>query len=120
MEPFELLKNNTSERIIITDSEMEMVKKYFRLKSVKKKKDFNRSGDVCRELAFICSGAMRCYSINEKGGEQISRFAFENYWLADLQSFFNNVPSDYTIETMEESELLVISNYDLDRIYLEV
>lgn len=63
---------------------------------------------------------MRCYSIDDKGIEHISRFAFENNWLADLHSFFVNTPSEYTIETMEDSELLIISNYDLERIYLEV
>lgn len=120
MQPLEFLKKNISERISITDAEMELVAKYFRAKSIKKRKDFNRLGDVCKDLAFISKGAMRCYSIDDKGAEHISRFAFENYWLADLHSFFTNTPSDYTIETMEDTELLVISNYDLDRIYLEV
>jgi CRP-like cAMP-binding protein len=120
MKPLELLKNNIAGKIPITDGEMELVAKYFREKFIKKKKDFNRLGDVCKDLAFVCKGSMRCYSLDDKGIEHISRFAFENYWLADLQSFFTNTPSDYTIETMEDTELLVISNYDLDRIYLEV
>jgi CRP-like cAMP-binding protein len=120
MEPLEFLKKNIAERITITDKEMEMVSKYFRAKSVKKRKDFNRLGDVCKDLAFVCKGALRCYTIDDKGIEHISRFAFENYWLADLHSFFNNIPSEYTIEAMEDTGLLVISNYDLDRIYLEV
>ncbi len=116
----QLLKKNLSERIAITDEEMELVAKYFREKIIRKRKDFNRLGDVCKDLAFVCKGALRCYSIDDKGIEHISRFAFENYWLADLHSFFNNIPSEYTIEAMEDTELLVISNYDLDRIYLEV
>lgn len=120
MEPFTLLKNNISTKIPITDEEMKAIEKYFRSKSVKKRKDFSRMGDVCKDLAFVCKGAMRCYSVDDKGIEHINRFAFENYWLADLQSYFANTPSDYTIEAMEDTELLVISNYDLDRIYLEV
>ncbi len=120
MEPLELLKINILERIAITDEEMALTGKYFRLKSFKKKKDFNRLGEICRELAFICKGSMRCYSIDEKGVEHISRFAFENNWLADLQSFFSDRPSDYTIETMEDTEVLVISSHDLDKIHLEI
>lgn len=120
MHPLELLKNNLSERIPVTDSEMERVARYFKEKRIRKKKDFNREGDVCRELAFICKGALRCYSVDDKGLEHISRFAFENYWLADLHSFFTKTPSAYTIEAMEETEVLVISNDDLDRIHLEV
>ena len=120
MAPLELLKKNLSERITITDRDMERVATYFREKLIRKKKDFNREGDVCRDLAFICRGSLRCYSIDDKGVEHISRFAFENYWLADLHSFFTKTPSAYTIEAMEETEVLVISNDDLDRIHLEV
>ena len=120
MTSLQLLKNNISERITITDSDMELFAKYFREKNIKKKKDFNRLGDVCKDLAFVCKGAMRCYSVDDKGLEHISRFAFENYWLADLHSFFTSTPSEYTIEAMEDTEILVISNYDLDRIHLEV
>lgn len=116
----QLLKSNISEKISITDAEMELVSRYFRVKSIKKKKDFNRIGDVCRDFAFVCKGSLRSYSIDDKGTEHISRFALENYWLADLYSFFTNTPSEYAIEAMEDTELLVISMYDLDRIYLEV
>lgn len=120
MEPLQFLKNNILEKISITDAEMELVARYFRSKSVRKRKDFNRLGDVCKDLAFVYKGSMRCYSIDDKGMEHISRFAFENYWLADLHSFFTNTVSAYTIEAMEDTELLVISNVDLDRIHLEV
>ena len=120
MTSLQLLKSNISEKIIITDAEMEMIAKYFREKVIRKKKDFNRLGDVCKDLAFVCKGSMRCYSIDDKGIEHISRFAFENYWLADLHSFFTNTASVYTIEAMEDTEILVISNVDLDRIHLEV
>ena len=120
MDPLQLLKKNISGKITITDEKMELVAKYFREKTIKKRKDFNRLGDVCKDLAFVCKGSMRCYSIDDKGVEHISRFAFENYWLADLHSYFTNTPSDYTIEAMEETQVLVISNFDLDRIHLQV
>lgn len=120
MTPIQLLKNNISEKVTITDTEMELVAKYFRVKTVKKKKDFNRIGEVCKDFAFVCKGSLRSYSIDEKGIEHISRIAFENYWIGDLHSFFTSEHSEYAIEAIEDSELLVISFHDLDRIYLEV
>ena len=120
MTSLQLLKNNISEKVSITDAEMELISKYFRAKSIKKKKDFNRIGEVCKDFAFVCKGFLRSYSIDEKGVEHISRIAFENYWIGDLYSFFTGEPSEYAIEAIEDSELFVISFYDLDRIYLEV
>lgn len=120
MTSIQLLKKNISEKVAITDTEMELIAKYFRVKSIKKKKDFNRIGEVCKDFAFVCKGFLRSYSIDEKGIEHISRIAFENYWIGDLYSFFTGEPSEYAIEAIEDSELLVISFHDLDRIYLEV
>ena len=120
MTSLQLLKSNISEKVSITDAEMELVSKYFRAKSIKKKKDLNRKGEVCKDFAFVCKGFLRSYSIDEKGIEHISRIALENYWIGDLYSFFTGEPSEYAIEAIEDSELLTISFHDLDRIYLEV
>ena len=66
MTSLQLLKDNLSERIAITDSDMKLVANYFREKAARKKKDFNRLGDVCKDLAFVCKGAMRCYFVDDK------------------------------------------------------
>jgi CRP-like cAMP-binding protein len=120
MTSLQILKKNILEKVSITDEEMELVAKYFRIKTIKKKKDLVRIGEVCKDFAFVCKGFLRSYSVDEKGIEHISRIAFENYWIGDLYSFFTGKPSEYAIEAVEDSELLVISFYDLDRTYLEV
>lgn len=47
-----------------------------------------RAGDVARFAAFVASGCLRNYVIDEKGKEHIVQFAPETWWLADSTSRF--------------------------------
>jgi CRP-like cAMP-binding protein len=79
-----------------------------------------RNGDVCKDLAFVNSGALRSYSVDDKGIERVLQLALDNYWISDLQSFLTKQASDLTIEAIEDTEVLLISFLDLDTIYLQV
>lgn len=115
-----LLKKNIQLKVNITETEVEQLAPYFKHRFVKKRKDLLRLGETCRHLAFVTNGALRSYSIDEKGIEHVVQIALENYWIADLYSFLNACPSDLAIEAMEDSQVLLLSYYDLDRMYLEV
>lgn len=115
-----LLKANFEEKIILSNDEMEVLEKLFRPKLIKKKKDLLRIGDVCKDLAFVIKGALRSYSIDDKGIEHVSQLALENHWVADLYSFITQTPSDFAIEAIEDTEVLLISSFDLDNVYLKV
>ncbi len=117
---FDLLLKNISTKVELSENDMQKIIPFFKSKTIKKKKDLLRNGDVCKELAFVGSGALRSYSVDEKGIEHVLQIALENYWISDLQSFLTNNPSDLTIEAIEDTEVLLISSFDLDRIYLEV
>jgi CRP-like cAMP-binding protein len=114
------LKNNISTKIEIAEADFEKVVANFNIKKIKKKKDLLRNGDVCKELAFVTKGALRTFSIDDKGVEHVTQIALENYWIGDLYSFATATASDFTIEAIEDSEVLVISAEALDKMYLSV
>lgn len=60
------------------------------------------------------------YFINSKGVEQITQFALDGWWISDYQSLLNNAPSDYNIQTIEESSVVSISKQNLDQLLLKV
>ncbi|MEL7123673.1 MAG: Crp/Fnr family transcriptional regulator [Bacteroidota bacterium] len=120
MQSHQLLRKNLAQKINLTDDEFEIITSFFKSKFIKKKKDFLREGEVCHHLAFVTKGAIRSYSIDMKGIEHVVQIALENYWISDLYSFLNFTPSELTIEAIEDTEVLLISYFDLDRMYLEV
>nr|WP_249066658.1 Crp/Fnr family transcriptional regulator [Halalkalibaculum roseum] len=79
-----------------------------------------QEGDVCRDLAFVESGALCSYSVDSKGNQHVQRFAFEGWWIADLQSFFTNKPSTMHIEILEDSELLMLGREKHEKLLEEI
>lgn len=68
-----------------------------------------QAGDQCKYFAFIVKGAMRMYSVDDKGIEHIVRLGVENWWMGDMESFVMSLPSPYHIEAWEHCELLYIT-----------
>lgn len=104
----EILKKSFLEHVSLTDGEWELCKKSFRPKRLLKRQFLLQEGDVCRELTFVEKGALYSSSVDSKGNRHVLRFAFNGWWIADLQSFFTGNPSTMNIEALEECELLML------------
>lgn len=59
-------------------------------------------GKVSQHYIFIEKGCVRAFFYN-KGEDKTVQFFFENEGLASLESFVNNTPSAFTVETIEPS-----------------
>jgi CRP-like cAMP-binding protein len=92
---------------VISDEEFVYIEQAFDIRKIKRKQFLLHEGSVCRYMAFIASGAMRQYSIDDSGIEHITTLALEGWWMSDRGSFINLTPSRYNIDAVEDSELLV-------------
>ena len=106
---FEQLFKSIREKVALTPTEMELCKTFFIPKKLRKKQTLLQEGDVCIYNAFVEKGILRSFSIDEKGNEHIVQFAIEGWWITDLASFLTNSNSIYTIEALEDSELLLLT-----------
>jgi CRP-like cAMP-binding protein len=115
---YETLRNyiNKYASTILSDAEFELVKKAFNQKNLRKKQYFLQEGEVCKYTGFIIKGAMRQYSVDNKGVEHIINLCIENWWVGDRESFSMLTPSRYNIDAVEDSELLVITNADFQNL----
>ncbi|MES2519256.1 MAG: Crp/Fnr family transcriptional regulator [Bacteroidota bacterium] len=113
----ELLKQNISSHISLSENEMEDFCKLFQSKIIQKKNFLLREGEVCKFEGFVTKGLFRVYHIDNNGFEQILYFAIENWWITDIDSFTNEKPSQLFIEAIEDSEVLLISKTDKELAY---
>lgn len=107
---YELLFRKLNEKVHLTPEEEEICKHYFIPKKLRKRQYLLQEGDVCKYTAFVEKGALRVYTIDDRGLEHIIQFGIEGWWVADLYSFLTGEPSTYTIEALEDSELLLLSH----------
>src|SRR5689334_2764863 len=106
---YELFFQALSSKADFNDAELDQLKPYLTPKKLRKKQYLLQEGDVCRFFAFVEEGALRSYSINEKGAENIIQFALEGWTISDLYSFLTAEPATYNIEAIEDSRLVLIN-----------
>jgi CRP-like cAMP-binding protein len=106
---FELLFEKFDEKVQLTEEEKKLSRSFFSPKKLRKKQYMLQEGDVCKNVAFVEKGMLRSYTISDKGGEHIIQFAFEGWWIGDHYSFLTGEPSVYSIDALEDSELLLLS-----------
>jgi CRP-like cAMP-binding protein len=114
------LLDNIGSIVNLTLQEKEKISEKFRPFFLRRKKDLLRSGDICKDIAFVNRGCVRSYAIDENGHEHVLQLAFENHWISDLYSFLLHEPTTLFIEAIEDSKLLLISNEHLEQLYTEV
>lgn len=117
---FEFLEQKINETITITDEEFEYAKTLFIPKKLRKKRFVLQEGDVCVYTTFVEKGLLRSFTIDDKGNEHILQFGMQGWWVADLYSFLTGEASEYNIEALEDSELLLITKPSWDLLLKEV
>ncbi|MGK6341180.1 Crp/Fnr family transcriptional regulator [Chryseobacterium sp. DT-3] len=115
----DLLYKNISRYLELSDEEFERFGRPFKLRRFKRKEIVLREGDYCLFEGFVVKGCFKVYYLNENGSEQTLYFAVEGWWITDIDSLINNIPSILNIEALEESEVLMISKKDKERLYEE-
>src|SRR3954471_8578788 len=96
----------------LTSDEEELIKNTFLYKKIRKKQYLLQAGEVCKYAAFILKGAMRQYSVDDKGIEHIVRLSIENWWVVDRESYMMLTPSPYNIDAWEDTEVLLLTKSD--------
>ncbi len=113
----EKLYKNIGLRVQFSEEEFKQFSAPFELKKFKKREVVLSEGEYCLFEGFVTSGCFKVYFMNEEGLEQTLYFAVENWWILDLDSLINNVPSTLSIEALEDSEVLMISKKDKNLLY---
>jgi CRP-like cAMP-binding protein len=98
-----------NEIIPLTAEEENIIKACLIPKKLRKKQFLLQETDVCKHIAFVEKGALRAYTVSEKGTEHIIQFALEGWIISDLYSFLTEEPATYNIDALENSELLLTS-----------
>ena len=96
----------------LTDRDIELIKGAFVPKKIRKKQYFLQEGEVCKYMAFIVKGAMRQYTVDNKGIEHIVALFIENWWAADRESFVMLTPTIYNVDAWEDTDALIITRAD--------
>ena len=112
---YTLITDHITQRIKLTKAQIEFFLSLLEFKRIRKKEYLLRTGETCRYDFFVNAGCLKVCYIDEKGNENIIKFAIENQWVVDLESFLYEKPSFFYLQAIEETEVFCITkkNYEL-------
>jgi CRP-like cAMP-binding protein len=99
-----------------SDSDLDIVLKYFEKKVFKKKTIIIESGKVSNEVYLILKGCIRLFC--EKDGEELTTYFFtENMFAGTYDSFISRNPTRISMEALEDTDVLALSYKSLEELY---
>lgn len=76
-----------------------------------------RPGMSANFLAFINQGAFRVFFIDQRGEEITTWFSFQDMFVADLLSYYQESAAVYYVEAIAESEVLIAQKSSLEKLF---
>ncbi|MCB4780984.1 MAG: Crp/Fnr family transcriptional regulator [Sulfurovum sp.] len=119
----QFLRQYIESMIEIDDDEWQMVQALFTKKEYKKGEELFCAGEICQELLYVSSGALRVYSITTEGKELTWMVSYQKdgYQLdpfsGDYVSFLTQEESTFFIEALEDSTIYRANWLELNKIY---
>ncbi len=111
------IKQFIASYIEISEEELEGLLPKFSIRKYNKKAIIHFYGEICKYLYFVDKGILRVFFIDEHGDEKTFHFALKNTIATDYESFLKQIPSNYTIQVIEEATLIQISLETVQYIY---
>lgn len=106
--------------VIFSDEEKRAFQEHLQPKSLTRQELLLDLGDIAKQAYFILKGCIRFYYLTEDGKE-ITGFVFTEYMFASAHtSFFNQMPSNQVLETIEPCEVLTLSYSSLNELFQTV
>ncbi len=100
----------------LTDADWAAISARFEIIHLKKGDYLVRAGQVCNHVAFVNNGFIRIYLIKD-GKESINGFITNNQYISEYTSFLTRQPAIYTIDALEDSELILLHYNDMQELY---
>lgn len=110
-----LIKHIT-QYISLDQREIDIIEENVFGQSFNNKEYLLEEGQQCKNLYFVEKGCLRMFFNNERGVEQTTHFALENWWLTDYFCFDNQKPTQYYIQAVGKTT--VISLYQKNLAFL--
>lgn len=103
----------------LSESTFTEILSFFQTIEVGKKENLLAEGQVCKHHYFVLKGCLRKFFINNKGIEQTTEFAIENWWMTDNIAYEHQLKTEFYIQTIEPSTLLVIDRNAQEQLLLQ-
>ncbi|KUG09340.1 Crp/Fnr family transcriptional regulator [Solirubrum puertoriconensis] len=106
--------------VSLSEAEAELLPQYLKPLTLARKEHLLLQGQVCTANYFVVQGCLRTYFLTEKGAEQTVQFAIERWWLTDYASLDAHAPSEFFIQAVEPTQVLVLEQRVQEELFAQL
>lgn len=117
---FKPILQAVARHIDLTDAEKDYFISMLEYRKLKRRHLLLREGEVCHSSTFVLSGCLRGFTVDKNGFEHVLNFAPEGWWIADMYSFISQQAGILNIESLEETQVLLLAKNRQDVLFAEV
>ena len=115
-----LILKNVSKHIQLTKEEEVFFISLLQEKKIKRKQLILHENEICLSSVFVTKGCLRGYTVDQNGFEHILQFAPPGWWIADMYSLITQKPGNLNIDAIEDTEVLLLSRKDQEKLFADV
>lgn len=104
---FESFERYILTQAALTADDLQFIRSLSTTKKARRRQLVLREGEVARHKIFVCQGLLRTFSRKEDGTEYTMRFAAENTWTTDHESYYHQQPTKFNIDAIEDSTMIL-------------
>ncbi len=106
--------------VSLTSKEEEILLEKTKYRKYLKDQYIVQQGDVCKHINFIIKGCTKTFHLTNDGQEHIILFSIEDWWSADMGSFITETPADYSVQCVENTDVIQIEKSIIEDLYTEI
>jgi len=104
----------------LNKQQIDLIKSKVAYKATKKDEYYHEAGKIPREVIFIIEGIMRVCYYNNKGDDVTKYFIDENNFLADINSYNQEVPSAEYVQAVTDCNYITFSKTSMKELSMTI
>ena len=120
MTPQEALLNYVNRIVPLSQEEEDILLSRVRTRKYLKGQFMVQQGDICSFSAFVVKGCSKTFYLDDEGNEHVVMFSIEDWWTSDLASFSTQTPSDFNVQCLENTEVVLFPYETHEQLLSEV
>jgi CRP-like cAMP-binding protein len=117
LKKMEQIRHAIKNLISISEDELNSLTSKFTSRTFKRNEITSLPNSILNEVYFVNTGLVRIIITDNKGKEHTLHFAMENQFIADYPSYLLKQPSIYTLQAVEETQVVVLSRSAIEWAY---
>jgi len=110
----EQIRQVIKQMINVTEDELNDFLSQTIVKTYKRNEILSQPNVIPNEIFFINKGLIRVLITDNEGTEHTIHFALENQFIADYSNFIQRQPSIYSLQALEETEVVVLPRSSIE------